>query len=223
MKIQEIPAFCINLDFRSDRWDLVSKEFKKLNWNLQRISAVEAVYESRSYPNDHNIPAQIRSPAHKACVDSHRNAWKIVSKQDHEVVAIFEDDAMFPSYFQSIFEEAYSELPEDWKIWHLHSFAQEKNHHNLGKYLTKLVSRGMGSHGYLIKKSFSEKLIELSLTTKMAIDTILTTIIQNSKINVYGVRNENALCFQRANDSNIKETAHIANFYYKKINQQFFK
>lgn len=227
MTLNNIPAYCINLDFRQDRWEQVSSEFKKLNWNLQRVSAVPAVYKKKNYPKNPNLPAQIRSPGAVACMKSHRKAWEIVSLQEHPVAAIFEDDAMFPSDFESIFEKAYAELPEDWKIWHLHSFnvnnqkrffAKRKS---MGQYVTKLVFRGLGSHGYLIKKCFAKKLIELSLKTKKAVDTFLT-IGLNKETKVYGVINRHTLCFQRAEKSNIRENEN-ENIYYRRLNKNFFR
>lgn len=191
-----IPAFCINLDRRPDRWSKVEREFSNLAWPVNRVSAVETPKE---------LVTRLKSPA-AGCLESHRKVWRMVSGLESDVAAVFEDDVVFPSDFGKVFPEAFSELPEDWKVWHLHSFGikQMRNFKINGKHITKLNSHGWGSHGYLVRRHFAETL--LSTSTKMAnkpVDMLLTLGIKSKGFQPYGVIPESTLCFQRGEDTDI--------------------
>jgi GR25 family glycosyltransferase involved in LPS biosynthesis len=196
---KEITAFCINLNRRTDRWEKVSKEFAKIGWEVRRVSAVE--YHK-------GIASKLRmGPA--ACMESHRRVWEMISQLDSEVAAVFEDDAAFPSDFREVFPKAYEELPEDWNVWHLHSFgpAQMKHLTILSEHITKLDKKGWGSHGYIIKKDFASKALDLSFeVTNLPVDMFLTYGISSRKFSSYGVLPKYTLCFQDGSDTDIPET-----------------
>lgn len=39
MDFISLPAFCINLDARPDRWESVRNQFGGLDWEVKRVSA----------------------------------------------------------------------------------------------------------------------------------------------------------------------------------------
>lgn len=198
-----IPAFCINLDSRPDRWKNVQSEFSKLNWELTRVAA--SVWSPRV------VSKLRRGPA--ACIESHRSVWRIIADHPCEIAAVFEDDAVFPSDFREVFPKAYDELPEDWNVWHLHSFgpAQMKRLTTLSEYITKLDKSGWGSHGYLIKRDFAPVALRFSFEiTNQPVDMFLTHGITSKGFLSYGVSPKYTLCFQLGKDTNIPETKQTA-------------
>ncbi len=190
---------------------------------MDRIPAVVASYppgfdfENKWRPGDSLMPGQL------ACMASHRLAWRAASDSKCDVAAVFEDDALFPSDFETVFSEAYSELPEDWIIWHLHSFGpnQEATLKRVGGRLTELVSNGYGSHGYLIRRSLMETLLARTATEPHPVDWLLTIGLVDEGFRVYGTSNENALCFQDSIISNIEETS--VNDYYKEMKKKHYR
>jgi GR25 family glycosyltransferase involved in LPS biosynthesis len=199
MKYKEIPAFCINLDNRSDRWSKVKEQFDAIGWSVSRVSAL----------THKDCPKYRLTPGQAGCIESHKKIWNIVSKCNCEVVAVFEDDAVFPSDFDQIFPKAYQELPSDWKVWHLHSFGPRQMNSILqyGSCLTKLTKSGWGFHGYLIKVNFALQVLSLSSKFEnLNIDALLTHGLIKSGIQPYGVLPELTLCFQRGEDTDIPET-----------------
>jgi len=196
-----VPAFCINLDSRPDRWATVQEEFRKIDWVVTRFPAVR--YEGKS-PNRLSIN-------HAGAMDSHKKVWGMISRLECDVAAVFEDDAVFPSDFADVFSKAYAELPKDWQVWHLHSFGpqQMKNIVPNGAFTTKLKKMGWGAHGYLLKKDFASKLVNFCDLKKMNDDALLTSGLLSRGVQPYGTMPEFTLCFQSGEDSNIPETSQV--------------
>jgi hypothetical protein len=212
IKINEydkIPAFCINLDKRKDRLMLVDKEFDKIKWPVERW---DAVYYYKS-------PYENLRPAEAACLDSHRQIWQYAIDKNYPFVAIFEDDAMFPSDFKNIYPIALQELPDNWDVWHLHATKARnipcKAHVLLGTYVVKIQCTMWGSHGYLISNNGCKKALKLP---NIPVDHILSRSL-SSQGKVYGIRTKNALVFQRGNsDSDIGQLD-----FWRDQNKAFFR
>lgn len=87
-----IPAYCINLDRRSDRWEHMSSQFKNLNLVVERVSATDG--------KDPEIKARFAShPASSrlsigalATFESHRRVWQKLIESGASHAMIFEDD-----------------------------------------------------------------------------------------------------------------------------------
>ncbi len=199
IRYEEIPAFCINLNRRSDRWEQAQKEFEKIKWPIRRWSAAE--YEKSPYET---MPAGAAG-----CLDSHRAIWSECSRMNIDVFAVFEDDVVFPSDFKEIFPKAFAELPRDWQYWQFHSsgLKQSQSCVPIGKYITRLTTHGWGTHGYLMKRSCLDILKHFNPQTPQKVDTVLTLGLLSMGAKPYGVRNELALCFQRGQDTDIEETS----------------
>lgn len=179
-----IPAFCINLDRREDRWAQVQAEFARLAWPVVRHPAVTA------------------SPGWKGCLASHREVWKSAVTAHLPVVAVFEDDVMFPADFIDIFDAALKELPANWLLWQLHS--SRAKYRPLGQYVAQLLSRGWGTHGYLVTLEGCRQLLALP---ENKVDSLITEDFRLTGGKPYGVVPPFTLCFQRGDDSDIAETA----------------
>ena len=209
--ISSTSAFCINLDRRLDRWNSFRKSSDSVGWRVSRVSAVERLVDSK-----------VMMSGPEACIRSHREAWKLALSASCPMVAIFEDDAMFPSDFAYLFGEAFSELPEDWRIWHLHSLGPIQTIEPIGKYITRLKRCGWGSHGYLIKREFAKDLLDLSDHVKnMPVDVLLTVGMRYLGVIPYGVALEKTLCIQSALDSDIPESDQSR--YWTKVRDMYMR
>lgn len=181
---RSIPAFVINLDRRADRWAQAQAEFARLAWPVTRVSAAEA------------------TPGWRGCLASHRGLWQRALDAGHPVVAVFEDDVLFPADFIDIIPRALQELPGDWEFWQLHS--AHAKYRPLKKYLTQILSRGWGTHGYLVTASGCRRLLALP---ENKVDSLVTEDLLRAGGTPYGVVPPWTLCFQRGDDSDIAETA----------------
>ena len=113
---RDIPAFCINLDRRTDRWEkfssqpvvqsmIQSGQLKK--WSAVDGKTLDLVTDPRiSMLCKKNIKDNLRR-AHEelnsiggvGCALSHIGLWKWLAESDHDAVLIFEDDCKLPVDF----------------------------------------------------------------------------------------------------------------------------
>jgi GR25 family glycosyltransferase involved in LPS biosynthesis len=112
-KINEIPAFCITLDRRPDRWSrFISQPGFNQFTNIKKYSGVDG--KSIDVKNDErislvgkkNILAHTRrshedldSVGGVGCALSHIGLWTWLVNSDHDKILIFEDDAVIPPGF----------------------------------------------------------------------------------------------------------------------------
>jgi len=91
-------CYCLNLDERTDRWELAQKEFEKIGVTPQRFSAIR----------DDN-------PAF-GCLKSHIEMLRIADKEGKGVF-IFEDDVEFLDGAKEVIEKAVYELTYEATAW----------------------------------------------------------------------------------------------------------
>jgi GR25 family glycosyltransferase involved in LPS biosynthesis len=112
-KINDLPAFCITLDRRPDRWNrFISQPGLNQLTNLKKYSGVDG--KSIDIRNDNrielstkkNILAHTRrsheeldSVGGVGCALSHIGLWEWLVNSEHDKVLIFEDDAVIPTGF----------------------------------------------------------------------------------------------------------------------------
>ena len=186
MNCTDIPAFCINLDSRPDRWARVQPRFVALDWHVTRIPGV--VHTEKLV---NGIDAN-----HAGAVDSHRIAWQRCLDDGHDMVAVFEDDVVFTSDFKRVFARAFSSLPNWWGVWHFH--CSHARFESVNKYLVRFRSTGWGAHGYLIRAHACEAL--LNRVAYHHIDTMLTSGYARVGGEPLGMPLQYALCFQDGDD-----------------------
>lgn len=210
---RDIPAFCISLDRRQDRWAAAQLQFANLSWPVTRWPGV--VTDSSEYPR---LPA-----GHCGLIKSCRQLWQYCLSRGLDVVAVFEDDAVFPTDFSDIFPQAYAELPDDWLAWHLH--AANASTTPIGKYVVKFNSTCWGTHGYLTNARGMSKLLEFTAAfTKdntYTADDILTTCLLRAGLSPYGVTSAHTLCFQSGESSDIPETAALG--FWQKLKTEYYR
>lgn len=193
MDYRHIPALCINLDRRPDRWKQVQKQFLRLAWNVERFSAV--AYAEKTVGGIDGC--------HAGALDSHRGCWRLALERGYPVVAIFEDDVVFPSDFKDIFPAAMLELPDGWRFWQFHSSHAKVE--TVSKYIVRIVSAGWGAHGYLVTADGCRDLLALKKYNHC--DVLMTGDYLKNGGQPFGMPLRYALCFQEgADDSNIPVT-----------------
>lgn len=190
---RKIPALCINLDHRTDRWKAVQQQFATLNWPVERFSAV-------SYAE--KIVGGIDGK-HAGALDSHRGCWRLALARRYDMVAVFEDDAVFPSDFSQLFPKAFNQLPTYWRFWQFHSSHAKTA--PLSPYIVRLLSGGWGAHGYLVNAAGCRDLLSISKYNNC--DVLMTGDYLALGGQPLGMPMERALCFQVGDkDSNIPVT-----------------
>lgn len=100
-----IPGYCINLDERTDRWQLVQKQFNKHGFKIKRFSAVK------------------KAPGWMGCTQSHIDLLMILRSERY--FFIFEDDVVLLPNFADTLIKAISELPENWDLLYLGANLQQ--------------------------------------------------------------------------------------------------
>lgn len=201
-----IPAFCINLDSRPDRWEQVIAQFARIEWPVERVSGV--VYAESPYP-------PLDGP-HAGCLDSHKIIWRKCLSASFPVVAVFEDDVLFPTDFKDIFPAVSAQLPPDWGAWLLHSFRARFLYYS--EDLVRIVGRVWGTHGYLVTSSACRSLLELP--DAVPVDGRLGGQLA-ACTSVFGTALKRTLAFQRGDDSDIPRTAQVE--FWRRQRQQFFR
>lgn len=192
---KNIPAFCINLDRRHDRWASVQTKFNQLDWPVERFPAVEY-----SEPVVGGIDGR-----HAGALDSHRGCWRLCLERGHEMIAVFEDDVVFSPRFKTVFPLAFQELPADWRFWQFHSSHARVRPIRGARYVVKIVSEGWGAHGYLVTAAGCRDLLAIDKYNHCDVLMTLDYLFCGGK--PFGMPTARALCFQEgANDSDIPVT-----------------
>ncbi len=190
---RQIPALCINLDRRPDRWAQVQQQFARLAWSVERVSAV--TYAEKTVGG---IDAN-----HAGALDSHRACWRLCLERGHEMAAVFEDDVVFSSDFKDIFPRAYQALPTGWRFWQFHSSHAKTS--PVSQYIVRIVSAGWGSHGYLVTAAGCRDLLAIEQYNHC--DVLMTRDYLAKGGQPLGMPLPYSLCFQKGdNDSNIPVT-----------------
>jgi GR25 family glycosyltransferase involved in LPS biosynthesis len=213
VKHSDIPAFCINLNERPERWASVQEQFANLAWPVNRWPG--GVADAGLYPR---LPR-----GHCGLIKSCQQLWQHCLSSGLDVVAIFEDDAVFPTDFADIFPKAYAELPDDWVVWHLHSATA--NGPPVGNYVVKINEFCWGAHGYLINARGLSKVLEIMAAftedNVCTSDNILTNCLLSAGLSPYGVTPAHTLCFQSGESSDIPETAALG--FWQEFKTKYYR
>jgi GR25 family glycosyltransferase involved in LPS biosynthesis len=97
-EFKHIPKFCINLDRRPERWELVSKEFLKHGIkDVMRWPAVD--WQNVVVPEDSRKLGEHNAAGILACSLSHKLIVQHAKESGLPYVCIFEDDVVLSSHF----------------------------------------------------------------------------------------------------------------------------
>jgi glycosyl transferase family 25 len=133
--IESIPAFCITLERRPDRWHRFQDQSGIDGLNLKRFLAVDG--KTIDVKNDNRIGLctkrnilsksrrsheELDSAGGVGCALSHIAIWQWMVNNNQEMCLIFEDDAVVPPDFiekanKCINESMILKDPKKWDIW----------------------------------------------------------------------------------------------------------
>ncbi len=160
--------YCINLDSRPDRWELVQKEFAKADILdlVERFPAIEI-------PDN---PSKGNHLSHAACI-------RMAKESGARNVLIFEDDLEWLDD-PLVLKRAIHQLPEDWDLFYL-GVNIERPAFQVDYHIAKLTF-AYSTHAYAINSNMFDLLIELNEDPK--------TIHNDVRISTDIVPNHNVYC-----------------------------
>ncbi len=99
-------SYCINLAHRTDRWDSVQEEFKRIGIadKVKRFGAI-------SLANNVN-----KQRGYAGCTISH---FAVLSQHVKGPIGVFEDDVRFINDAPAVIEKALAQAPADWDLIYL--------------------------------------------------------------------------------------------------------
>jgi len=190
-RIEEIPAFCITLERRPDRWKRFQDQYGVSYLpKLRRFLAVDGktidvIHDPRiAIPTKRNIlikerrsHEEIDSVGAVGCALSHIAIWQWMRDNNAPIVLVFEDDAVVPPDFVSransvIEKSAILQKPgKSWDLWLIGANWQANSSSRLEKssFLEK-PSVWFLSHCYVITLPYAAKLLEDALPITTHID-----------------------------------------------------
>lgn len=203
--------YCINLDRRPDKYEQCQPEFKKLNIDVNRVSAVDGKTVER--------PNTRWSPGCYGLVLTNINILTEAMQNKYDSILILEDDVMFNDKFYEIFNERIKFLPDDWDILYLggnnifrsgkftlvtgdKNFVPTQNNyktlnHELAKTTLTFTTHAVGINS----KYFDKLMARIGDNQTEPIDNIYVTGQQDGTCNAYTFLP--SLVLQRANFSDI--------------------
>lgn len=183
--LNSIGGFLINLDRSLDRLEFVKPTIDKLDFPVQRVSAVDGKFLSEE--EIQNIVDQERFKGYFnmipergtiGCSLSHEKVWREFLKSKYEFAIVFEDDITFDA---DQLRKCLENLIENKHLWDIVSF--EMNHNgwplkvaslyedkNLCVYLASVKHSGC----YVINRNAAKKLLEKFFPIVMPLDHYFT-------------------------------------------------
>jgi len=133
--VESIPAFCITLERRQDRWKRFQDQSGIDGLDLKRFIGVDG--KTIDLKTDQRVTTltkrniltksrrsheELDSIGGVGCALSHIAVWQWLADSDHEMVLVFEDDAVVPPNFIAranlcIKESAILKDPKKWDVW----------------------------------------------------------------------------------------------------------
>jgi GR25 family glycosyltransferase involved in LPS biosynthesis len=134
-KIESIPAFCITLERRKDRWKRFQDQPGIRNMNIKRFIGVDG--KTLDIKNDKRVGTltkrtilrnsrrsheELDSPGGVGCALSHIAVWQWMVDNQQEMCLVFEDDAVVPTTFVADGNKCISDSfilkdPKRWDLW----------------------------------------------------------------------------------------------------------
>ncbi len=192
------PKFLINLDKRIDRYEITSKLLYKYGYDFQRFSAIDSILnwdDIKLYVDDKSmqpIENNYRKYHHElskgavGCYLSHYKLWmNLLNSYDNKMI-IFEDDTL-PTFTYYEIRKTLNKVPKNWDII---LFGGLYHRNNLINEDICKVRRFYCLHAYMISKSCVKKLKNTLFPIKKQIDSVLSEMSIQNKINIYGLKDQ---------------------------------
>ncbi|RHZ82882.1 hypothetical protein Glove_103g141 [Diversispora epigaea] len=178
--------YCINLPFRSDRQEKITKIAKFHNLDIDFIDAINFEDEKtlKNYLSD-----PIVSPRHKACYASHYRTYELVVSNNYQSALILEDDIDFEVDIKDFLNIVQPFLPDDWEMFYLGNCGVDTSNtiYYHGKvYGTDFVLAKSFSpactHAYAVSLRGAQNLLKILVNISKPVDLALIDLIHTDKI-----------------------------------------
>ena len=196
-------AYCMNLYWRPDRWQLASEQFIRNGMNVEKINAIDGREFTTQYP--------IR-PGNAGCNLTHFLIIQAAAFQGHKAILVFEDDAVLADGFMDRINGCLQDLPEDWDMLMLGASHRTKPVQVTDKIYR--VTKGFTSHAYIMRNTVYQYVLERLQPFDEPLDCIFTDV--QALFNVY-ITNP-PLAWQHAGWSDAEQK--IVSYDWLKTNEQ---
>ena len=153
--------FCINLDRRSDRWEIFKELWTPFGVPVERFSAIDGskikTPETEFRNND-----PWHSKYSRACNLSHILVMERAIAYGYKEILIVEDDALPCSDFVERFVTAYEQLPSDYDFCYLGASFGSDEQINMLEHISENIARAKEAKStvaYLIKLDFAQRMM----------------------------------------------------------------
>lgn len=178
--------FCINLDRRTDKWDVMSNRFKKYNINVERIrafdgkwDAVNNEWEIARQKLNHKFGSKMSNPSAYGLLENqfaygtlctHISVIQLAKQRNLKRILIFEDDVVFHNDFNNQLKQILKF--NNWKLLYLG--ASQHRWENItiqdGYYY---ANRTLGGFAYAIDASVYDEILSLAWQHEKSFDNCL--------------------------------------------------
>ena len=155
--LNKIPTYVINLDRRDDRWRHAQTELQRMNFEVTRISAIDAKsLDFQQYYTTLSDPK--RSGPEVACALSHLKALKKFLETDAEYGLIFEDDVVFhKDVSYEILNKAFHSAKGMKLLLLGHCYSNDKRCSAPG---SALIANALCLHAYVVSRKGAQDIID---------------------------------------------------------------
>jgi GR25 family glycosyltransferase involved in LPS biosynthesis len=190
--MQGIPAYCISLDRRPDRWAAFKATAEVAGLPVQRFSAVDAkafgeeIYRhpKLSLLTEHNLYRQTRrshyeidAPGAVGASLSHFGVWTALLSSGAPYCLVFEDDCTIPADFMKKLERVVASLPNTWDLVQFQRTEFTYGSNGCapleGKGPWQLCTSLMGAYAYMVSRTGAEKLLERAYPIELHVDAYM--------------------------------------------------
>jgi GR25 family glycosyltransferase involved in LPS biosynthesis len=187
-----VRYYCINLERREDRKELMQRQFSEQKIDVEFVKAVDGKLLEPSddlkelfRDNDFHYRRGVIG-----CALSHVNLWKrIIAMDSSEPVCIFEDDALLVQNYSACLQNVLKKLPKDVDVLFLSYHRNHQNQQNQQQVITPFDSENYigGTYNYIITTKGAKKMLEVVNTNGIqnAIDVFMKK--QSNTIKIYEV------------------------------------
>jgi glycosyl transferase, family 25 len=179
-RIDQVPAFCVTLERRSDRWKRFQDQYgidalPKLKRflgvdgktiDIQADSRISTMTKRNILMKTRRAHEQLDSVGGVGCALSHIALWKWLAESNEEILLVMEDDALVPPDFvqranQLIQESPTLKDPKKWDLWVIGA-KWEQIDTIPGEYKTGLIKAPAFymTHCYVITRQYAQKMYE---------------------------------------------------------------
>lgn len=175
-----IPAYCINLARRPDRWARMTDLAQAHGFEVTRVEATDARDPAQLGPLP-RAPGPILDtpilPGDLACSLSHRRVWQMIVDRGHEAAIVLEDDCVFAEGFAAFLDPGW--LPPDAKVVRLETTMLSARYGPLrplpipGRQIAAMRSRHTGAAATVITRAGAAFLLKAVPQFRDPVDQVL--------------------------------------------------